>query len=316
MSCGHHIVIILFGIGFTHAENSVSDEREFENTTLVSTSDQYVILQYLHTFLQGIVHPQTNIYNQDKSGRDALDELDFTAHNNNTDKVNNNKILAELHQNVSHTENQNLSYPILHQKKMISLDQYFLNYYQQWLKLINAFLTQPSLNNHYQAVDQNSSFKSSAFTSFEHLLSNHSIVDFDPNETNATAFYPLYYPYHEIKYEYPPWDNLTNDEQKRFLELELGKSQRYNATLTAFLSSYYGTLLLVGVPGNILTCLIILTNPYMRTAPNIFLFNLAVVDLVTLTMSKLFFNIFQSFKNIFKNKSNHFDETINIFPTF
>ena len=82
------------------------------------------------------------------------------------------------------------------------------------------------------------------------------------------------------------WKNIPREQKRIYLSKELGHPQRYSHAVTMSLVVYYGGLLLLGIPGNVLTCLIILTNPYMRTAPNIYLLNLAVVDLVTLTMSK------------------------------
>ena len=81
---------------------------------------------------------------------------------------------------------------------------------------------------------------------------------------------------------YPPWDNLTKEEQEAFLNLTLGSPLKYGSKGTYGLGAYYSTLLFVGIPGNVLTCLIILTNSYMRTAPNFFLFNIALADFVTL----------------------------------
>ena len=49
------------------------------------------------------------------------------------------------------------------------------------------------------------------------------------------------------------------------------------------LTIFYGALMAIGIPGNLLTCFIIATNSYMRTPPNFFLFNLAAADLLTLT---------------------------------
>ena len=51
---------------------------------------------------------------------------------------------------------------------------------------------------------------------------------------------------------------------------------------------FYGSLFLLGVPGNFLTCLIIFMNSYMRAAPNYYLFNLAVADILTLSIGKLY----------------------------
>ena len=85
---------------------------------------------------------------------------------------------------------------------------------------------------------------------------------------------------------YPPWENLTKEEQRAFLNLTLGSPQMYGRTGTYGLGTYYSALLFIGIPGNALTCLIILTNSYMRTAPNIFLFNIALADMVTLMTGK------------------------------
>ena len=50
---------------------------------------------------------------------------------------------------------------------------------------------------------------------------------------------------------------------------------------------FYATLFLMGVPGNFLTCLIIFMNSYMRASPNYYLFNLAVADILTLSIGKI-----------------------------
>ena len=43
--------------------------------------------------------------------------------------------------------------------------------------------------------------------------------------------------------------------------------------------------LILGVLGNVATCLVIMKNEYMRTTTNIYLFNLAVTDLATLLLT-------------------------------
>ena len=89
--------------------------------------------------------------------------------------------------------------------------------------------------------------------------------------------------------KYPPWKSLTAEEKNDILNITLGDPHRYDYGITMGLTTYYGVLLTVGIPGNGLTLLIILTNSYMRTAPNFFLLNIAVADLVTLIMGKIRF---------------------------
>ena len=50
------------------------------------------------------------------------------------------------------------------------------------------------------------------------------------------------------------------------------------------LGVYYAVLLIVGIPGNMLTALVILSNSHMNTAPNMYILNLAIVDVVTLAI--------------------------------
>ena len=102
------------------------------------------------------------------------------------------------------------------------------------------------------------------------------------NETNEDVL--SYFP--NFKIQYPAWENLSLKQQNSVLNMTQGEPQRYGFKVTTGLIVYYGVLLSVGIPGNGLTCLIILTNSYMRTAPNIFLLNIAIADLVTLVMGK------------------------------
>jgi hypothetical protein len=84
----------------------------------------------------------------------------------------------------------------------------------------------------------------------------------------------------------PPWENFTSDEKLNLIKTAQGEPQRFNNATTIGLTTYYGILLSVGFAGNGFTILIILTNSYMRTAPNFFLLNIALADLVTCTMGK------------------------------
>ena len=92
----------------------------------------------------------------------------------------------------------------------------------------------------------------------------------------------------------PPWENLTKIQKSAILKSALGEPQKYTNATVIGLTAYYGAILSVGIPGNALTLLIILTNSYMRTAPNIFLLNVALADLLTLTLGKYFIHIFKS----------------------
>ena len=91
------------------------------------------------------------------------------------------------------------------------------------------------------------------------------------------------------QFKLPPWKNLTSKQKHTILASKhaLGEPQKYSNETVIGLTAYYSVLLSVGIPGNGLTLLIILTNSYMRTAPNIFLLNIALADLVTLTLGKM-----------------------------
>jgi hypothetical protein len=55
--------------------------------------------------------------------------------------------------------------------------------------------------------------------------------------------------------------------------------------------------MVLGVMGNLATCLVILNNEYMRTPTNVYLLNLAIADIATLVISKI--NCFASFSKRF-----------------
>ena len=93
-----------------------------------------------------------------------------------------------------------------------------------------------------------------------------------------------------LEYTYPPWKNLTKTEKTKFLQLAQGASLRHGKGAAIGLTLYYGILLVLGLPGNLLMCCIILANSYMMTAPNLFLFNIALADIFTLILGKMFFH--------------------------
>ena len=70
-----------------------------------------------------------------------------------------------------------------------------------------------------------------------------------------------------------------------FIEENLGDSHVNWATLIP-LTIIYSIFLVVGISGNLATCIVIISNEYMRTATNVYLLNLAIADIATLVLSK------------------------------
>lgn len=140
------------------------------------------------------------------------------------------------------------------------------------LKAVNPFLSFPNITNNLNLTDYSPFFHPSLYLGVNSISRKKSSLDF------------LSSPIKEQKY--PPWENLTTEQRNSILNMTLGSPQKHSITVTTGLTIYYGILLLVGIPGNGLTCLIILTNSYMRTAPNIFIFNIALADQITLITGK------------------------------
>ena len=79
------------------------------------------------------------------------------------------------------------------------------------------------------------------------------------------------------------WENLSSEEKEQFLEEVLGSEHKYGNVQVWFPSILYPIISLLGIPGNLLTCLSIYKIPYMRTSSNFFIFNLALSDLLSLS---------------------------------
>ena len=74
----------------------------------------------------------------------------------------------------------------------------------------------------------------------------------------------------------------------------LGKPRINDATLFP-LTVIYSVFLVVGLMGNMATCIVILNNEYMKTPTNVYLINLAVADMATLVLGKLKQKAFETF---------------------
>ena len=80
---------------------------------------------------------------------------------------------------------------------------------------------------------------------------------------------------------------MTAGEKDLFLEEALGPQHKYGEEKVIIPTIIYSAISIFGIPGNILTCLTIITNSYLKTAPNYFIFNLAIVDLITLIIGNV-----------------------------
>ena len=82
------------------------------------------------------------------------------------------------------------------------------------------------------------------------------------------------------------WITFTTEEKDAFLEEVIGPQRKYGKNKIWIPTILYSIVSILGIPGNILTCMTIITNSYMRTTPNFFILNLAITDLITLLGGK------------------------------
>lgn len=143
-----------------------------------------------------------------------------------------------------------------------------------------------SIHSLLSILTNNSGMENTSISLSDIILSHHldSIISQQSNKTNYIER-PIHLNEPEQFY-LPPWENLTTIQKDAILKSALGEPQKYSNVTVLSLTAYYGAILSVGIPGNALTLLIIITNSYMRTAPNIFLLNVALADLLTLTLGK------------------------------
>lgn len=77
---------------------------------------------------------------------------------------------------------------------------------------------------------------------------------------------------------------VSEQELEDYIRGTLGEQHLEYSTLLP-LSIIYSLFFVLGVLGNLATCLVIIKNEYMRTTTNIYLFNLALADLGTLVLA-------------------------------
>ena len=96
-------------------------------------------------------------------------------------------------------------------------------------------------------------------------------------------------------------ENLTEDNVTEFIIRYLGKPRINNETLYP-LTFIYSSFLLLGLLGNLATCIVILNNEYMKSPTNVYLINLAVADIATLLLGN---KLHHFAKTLFTNKILH-----------
>ena len=89
------------------------------------------------------------------------------------------------------------------------------------------------------------------------------------------------------------WINFTSEEKDEFLEEVIGPQRKYGKNKIWIPTIFYSIVSILGIPGNILTCMTIITNSYMRTTSNFFILNLAFTDLITLLGGKIKRSIYE-----------------------
>ena len=202
-------------------------------------------------------------------------------------KTNNNAITHTLHNqsNYSLTDEENMNKTSPTWFKIISdyfvLSENLTTYLSPEHGLDGISIANQTL--HHSIIKSNPIFIYSNFSDSQSVpFKFDKSYLFDLNNTIIAENYP------DIQLMYPPWNNLNKTLQEMFLQLAQGPSRRHTEGSSIGLSIYYFILLCFGIPGNLVTCCIILTNSYMRTAPNLFLLNIAIADLFTLFLGKSF----------------------------
>ena len=100
--------------------------------------------------------------------------------------------------------------------------------------------------------------------------SNHTTVEI---ESNSERTYQL------------TWEMLPQKFKEIYIDYHQGDTV-LNYEAQVGLTLFYVVLILLGLPGNLMTCIIIWCNSNIITPTNCFLLNLAIVDIITLITGK------------------------------
>ena len=101
--------------------------------------------------------------------------------------------------------------------------------------------------------------------------SNHTTVEIESNS--------------ERTYQIKTWEILPQKFKEIYIDYHQGDTV-LNYEAQVGLTLFYVVLILLGLPGNLMTCIIIWCNSNIITPTNCFLLNLAIVDIITLITGK------------------------------
>ena len=82
--------------------------------------------------------------------------------------------------------------------------------------------------------------------------------------------------------------NISNwtFNEREYVETHMGHRRIWGLTETMLITIIYAVIYVTGVIGNVSVCVVIVTNKYMRTATNYYVFNLAVSDVCMLILGE------------------------------
>lgn len=81
--------------------------------------------------------------------------------------------------------------------------------------------------------------------------------------------------------------NQSELEEVRNVTVDYGGSRRDPLWIVVPITIIYSTIFVIGVVGNVITCVVISRNKSMHTATNYYLFSLAVSDLLLLLFGEI-----------------------------
>jgi len=103
----------------------------------------------------------------------------------------------------------------------------------------------------------------------------------------------LFSTYHQRVYSFVKWDKayfcwhkIMNESTRLWIEERLGQVRAISLPWLISLTAVYSLIFVMGILGNMATILVILRFKYMRSVTNMYIFNLAITDFLSLFIGK------------------------------